>query len=158
VDEVIMMFGSPSIIFVGPKLHPVGAPFEDPTDPDNTAIALITQRQLFDTPQREEYRFLCDECDRRLSVAPFDATPPRRGESSRDRAFPTIAEGSAAAARHNANDENLRCKHCGHVNERFPVEAWGWDQYTGQCRAAAIARSGLQAASAPPPVQSTEAE
>lgn len=147
VDEVIMMFGTPpGLVFVGPKLHPVGAPFEDVADPNNVAVALITQRQLFATPHREEYRFLCDECDRRLSVSPFDASPAKRGESDDGRPFPTIVEGYAAATRHNSQEENLRCKHCGHQNEPFPIEAWGWGEYAHQSDVAAKARSAMQAA------------
>ena len=145
VDEVIMMFGMPAgLVFVGPKLHPVGAPFPDAEDPDAGAIALITQRQLIGKAQREEYRFLCDECDRRLSVHKFDATPAKRDGGEHDqRPFPTIIEGYAAAIRHNESEETLVCSHCGHRNARFPVEAWGWEDYALQSEVAATARASM---------------
>lgn len=149
VDEVIMMFGSPpGMLFVGPKLHPVGAPFENTEDPNNTALALITQRQLVGKPQREEYRFLCDGCDRRLSVWRFDATPPKRGEQPARMAFPTIIEGRSAAERHNEAEEDLTCRHCGHENEPFPLAEWGWNEYAEQTRVAAVAEASINAASA----------
>ena len=152
VDEVIMMFGTPGgVVFVGPKLHPVSTPFEDPDYPFDATIALITQRQLIGKPQREEYRFLCEKCDRRLSVAAFDATPPKRGTpSTPDDLFPTIVEGYRAAKEHNADEANLRCTHCGHLNARFPVELWGWDTYAEQGAVAARIRAATIAAAGPP--------
>lgn len=152
VDEVIMMFGTPGgLIFVGPKLHPVSTPFDDPEYPFDATIALITQRQLIGKPQREEYRFLCDGCDRRLSVTAFDATPPERGtDRSPDDLFPTLVEGYRAAKAHNADEANLRCRHCGHLNERFPFELWGWDVYAEQGAVAARIRAATIAAASPP--------
>jgi hypothetical protein len=151
VDEVIMMFGTPGgMLFVGPKLHPVSAPFDDPKYPLDATIALITQRQLIGKPQREEYRFLCDNCDRRLSVAAFDATPQSRDATSdTDALFPTLVEGYRAAKAHNADEANLRCTHCGHMNERFPFETWGWDVYAEQGAVAANIRAATSAASNP---------
>jgi hypothetical protein len=151
VDEVIVMLDAPAgLVLVGPKLHPVAAPFEDVEDPENSAISLITQRQLFGKPHHEEYRFLCDACDRRLSVARFDATPPARGSAGPPAPFPTLVEGCAAARRHNADEESRRCKHCGHLNEPFPLEAWGWEEYTEQSAVSERARASMQAASADP--------
>jgi len=152
VDEVIMMFGTPGgMIFVGPKLHPVGAPFEDPEDPQSTALALITQRQRIGEPHREEYRFLCEACERRLSVVAFDATPPKRGTPpDPDAGFPTIIEGHRATRQHNSEPENLRCPHCGHVSKPFPVEDWGWDVYAEQSAVAADKRAATEQASGPP--------
>lgn len=156
VDEVIMMFGTPGgVIFVGPKLHPVSAPFDNPEYPLDATLALITQRQLIGKPQREEYRFLCDNCDRRLSVTAFDATPAKRdANSAAGEAFPTIVEGYRAASEHNADEANLRCSHCGHQNERFPFETWGWDIYAEQGSAAESVKEATIAASSPPAADS----
>lgn len=148
VDEVIMMFGSPpGMVFVGPKLHPVGAPFEDVEDPGSTSVALITQRQVIGDSQREEYRFLCEGCQRRLSVFGFDATPAKRGEQPPHAPFPTLVEGRAAAEQHNAREADLTCRHCGHENPPFPVEYWGWTEYAEQTRVAAHAEQSMRAAS-----------
>jgi hypothetical protein len=53
VDEVISLFTDPArLVSVGSKLHLVGAPFDDPEDPENMALAVITQRQNFDATYR----------------------------------------------------------------------------------------------------------
>ena len=149
VDEVIMLFGGlPGLVRVGPKLHPVSAPFPDAEDPNAGAVALITQRQLIGKPHREEYRFLCDQCDRRLSMHRFDTTPAERSGTNDQAPFVTILEGYEAAVQHNAKQENLVCPHCGHENELFPVEEWGWEGFAHQSEVAANARAQMSAATA----------
>ena len=148
VDEVILMFTNPAgLVSVGPKLHMVGAPFDDPEDPENMAIAVITQRQSFDKPHTEEYRFLCEECGRRLFVERFDATPPPRnaeGNGNPPPPFTTVVEGARAAERFNADDKTRHCAHCGHQNAPFPIDEWGWETYVGQSRAADTAKTQMQ--------------
>ena len=148
VDEVILMFTSPAgLVSVGPKLHEVGAPFDDPEDPKNMAIAVITQRQCFDAPHTEEYRFLCEQCGRRLLVERFDATPPKRSgekEPSEQRPFATVVEGNLAAERFNADESARHCKHCGHQNDVFPIDEWGWGVYAGQSQVADSAKAELE--------------
>jgi len=111
------------------------------------AIAVITQRLSFDKPHTEEYRFLCEECGRRLFVERFDATPRPRyagGDESPPPPFTTVVEGARAAERFNADDETRHCEHCGHQNAPFPIDEWGWETYVGQSRAAESAKAQMQ--------------
>lgn len=149
VDEVAVMWGASGpqgrgvgLVHVGPKLHLV-QPMEHADNPDDTRIAVITQRQAIGKEQREEIRFICEKCDRRLFVYELDATPPRRGTkpAAGTSAFTTVIESCEAARRFNADEAARKCKHCGHQNAPFPIEAWAWDIYVNQAQ---IARSGTQ--------------
>jgi hypothetical protein len=157
VDEVALVFGAEAtlrqaagIVHVGPKLHMVKGPFEDPERSEGVRIVAITQRQLIGKPHREEYRFVCDKCDRRLFIHEVDATPPKRGtqrETLGDYApFISIAETSEAARRFNADPEARHCKHCGHDNPPFPSEAWAWETHVEQSEIAKIGHGSLTAA------------
>lgn len=136
VDEIVILFGAqggraaPGAVRIGPKLHMVGVPFEDPEDPNSLVLLTITQRQSIGKKQSEEVRFLCDECDRRLTVYKYDATPPKRGAQREELGEHTIfktTEHSYEAARLFNEDEDARiCKHCGHTNPPFPEKEWGW--------------------------------
>jgi hypothetical protein len=159
VDEVALVFGAEAtlhqaagIVHVGPKLHMVKGPFEDPERPESVRIVVITQRQLIGKPHREEYRFVCDNCDRRLFVYEVDATPPQRGKQREvlgDYApFVTIAETAKAAQRFNSDPEARHCKHCGHDNPPFPSEDWAWDIHVQQSDIAKIGHDSLTAATA----------
>ena len=69
----------------------------------------------------------------KLSSASFDATPAKRGEKPKSgTGFTTVVEGYRAAIQYNEDPEKMRCTHCDHQNERFPIEAWGWDAYAEQ--------------------------
>ncbi|MDB5409974.1 MAG: hypothetical protein JWL84_4886 [Rhodospirillales bacterium] len=159
VDEVLLVFGAEGalrqasgLVRVGPKLHMVTAPFEDPEREESVRVVAITQRQLIGKPHREEYRFVCDKCDRRLFVYEVDATPPQRGkqrETLGDYApFITIAETYEAARRFNADPEARHCKHCGHDNPPFPIESWAWNTHIDQSAIAKIGHDSLTAATA----------
>jgi len=142
VDEVIVMFGASGaltrgagLVRVGPKLHMVQSPMEDEANPDNAGVVVITQRQSIGKEQREEYRFVCEKCDRRLFIMEADATPQRRGRSTAlSRApFQTVFETFEAARRFNEDEAGRTCKHCGHKNPPFPTQSWGFETYLNQC-------------------------
>ena len=151
VDEVVIMFGNqrsrgrPGMVAIGPKLHLVGGILENEEDPNALAIAVITQRQSIGSAQREEIRFICDQCSRRLFFHKVDATPPKRGTQKQTlgphASFLTIIETSDAARRFNADEQARKCPHCGYMNPLFPTESWGWDAYAGQSE---IANSGAE--------------
>jgi hypothetical protein len=152
VDEVVIMFGGrggravPGLVFIGPKLHLVGGMLENPEDPNLLGIVVITQRQSIGAPQREEYRFICDQCNRRLYLRKVDATPPKRGGTQTDSqgshpTFLTIIETYEAARQFNEDEQARKCVHCGHMNPRFPIESWGWGAYVNQ---AEIAKTGAK--------------
>jgi hypothetical protein len=157
VDEIAVMFGASGqlsrgagLVRVGPKLHMVQAPMENQEDPANSGVVVITQRQSIGKEQREEYRFVCDKCDRRLFVMEANATPPKRGEQPRNAPFLTIIETSEAARRFNEDETARKCKHCGHQNPPFPSESWGWDVYARQSEVARRAEASLTAACTAP--------
>ena len=154
VDEVVIMFGAQGgrgragMVRVGPKLHQVGAPFEDPEDPGSLRVTTITQRQLIGEKQREEYRFACEKCDRRLYMEEIDATPARRntgpGASGGHVPFITVLETYEATKHYNENEAARLCKHCGHQNPPFPIEDWGWDDYVRQAEIIKLAQESVE--------------
>jgi hypothetical protein len=157
VDEVLLVFGAEGtmrqasgLVRVGPKLHMVTSPFEDPERSESVRVVSITQRQLIGKKHREEYRFVCDNCDRRLFIYEVDATPPERGKQREvigDYApFITIAETYQAALAFNADAEARHCKHCGHDNPPFPIESWAWNTHISQSEIAKIGHESLTAA------------
>ncbi len=140
VDEVAVVWGGSGsqrrgagLVHVGPKLHLV-APMENAENPEDTNVIVITQRQAVGKAQREEIRFICDKCDRRLFIEELDATPAKRGTKPAMGTAPfiTLAETYKAAQRFNADEAARKCPHCGHQNPPFPIEAWGWDVYVNQ--------------------------
>jgi len=159
VDEIAVMFGASGqltrgagMVRVGPKLHMVQAPMENPEDPANSGVVVITQRQSIGEEQREEYRFVCEKCDRRLFIMEADATPPKRGATPPGASpFLTIVETAEAARRFNDDEASRKCKHCGHQNPPFPSESWGWDVYVRQSGVAQRAQASMTAARTAPP-------
>jgi len=165
VDEVAVMFGASGqlsrgsgLVRVGPKLHMVQAPMENSEDPANAGVTVITQRQAIGKEQREEYRFVCEKCDRRLFIHALDATPPKRGTQAPGIApFITLAGSYEAARLYNADEAGRLCKHCGHQNPPFPLENWAWDFHISQSQLADVGAKSLAAAqqAGPPREQGT---
>jgi hypothetical protein len=162
VDEIVVMFGGAGqltrgagLVMVGPKLHMVQAPMQNQEDPASSGISVITQRQKIAKEQREEVRFVCDKCDRRLFTAEMDATPAKRDSALAETAtsFLTIIETYEAAKRFNADEAARKCKHCGHQNPPFPIESWAWDVYVRQSEIARSGQKSIAAARSAPPSQ-----
>jgi hypothetical protein len=150
VDEVAVIFGASGqlnrgigLVRVGPKLHMVQAPMENPEDAGTSGVVVITQRQSIGKEQREEIRFVCEKCDRRLFVHEADATPAKRGTKLAlgGSPFVSIAESAVAARRFNDDEAARKCRHCGHQNPPFPSADWGWDTHVNQTE---VARRGEQ--------------
>ena len=160
VDEVVVMWGASGahsrgngLVHVGSKLHLV-QPMDPAEDPNEIRVAVVTQRQAIGREQREEVRFICEKCDRRLFLYELDATPPKRGAklAAGTYAFKTLLESYEAARRFNADEEARKCKHCGHQNAPFPLEAWYWDVYVNQSQVAQTGtRSLAETRNAGPP-------
>ena len=153
VDEVLLTFGAEGsmrgggLLRVGAQLHMVQSPLADTSKSENLALAVITQRQSVGKKQREEYRFVCKKCDRRLFMKAFDATPPKRGKQKKalgpHPVFATIPETYLAAKEFNADAKVRVCKHCGYKNKPFPIEAWGWNHYVEQSEISAAAYDAM---------------
>ena len=135
VDEINICFGSNGArrragqVQVGPRKHAVGGAFADAQDPNSFYIASITQRQAEEGGQYETVAFLCSQCQHELvhhdfeehfDAVPGDAPPGYEMILSTNYDSPIAAEMQHA---------NLTCPECGHVNEPFPVEMWGWHRY-----------------------------
>lgn len=163
VDEIMLTFGaqganrSGGLMRVGPRLHMVQSPLQDNADPGNLALAVITQRQSVGKEQKEEYRLVCEKCDRRLFIASYDATPPKRGKQKKTMGphpvFMTIPESYKATLAFNADEDARTCKHCGHKNKPFPMEAWGWRAYVEQSEITSLAYDAMIASQKAPPGQ-----
>jgi hypothetical protein len=133
----------------------VAGPLQDPDDSDSMGVSVITQRQSIAKEQREEVRFVCEKCDRRLFIKEYDATPPKRGMSKGEGAttFLTILESFEAAKRFNEDEAARKCKHCGHDNPPFPIESWAWDVYANQAEIARRSLAAMEAAQIAVPPQ-----
>jgi hypothetical protein len=168
VDEVAVIFGASGqltrgvgLVRVGPKLHMVQAPMENPEDPDNSGVLVITQRQKIGKEQREEIRFVCAQCDRRLFVHAAAATPAKRGTkpSPGGTLFVSIAESAEAARRFNDDEAGRKCTHCGYQNPPFPSADWGWETHVSQTEVVCRGTQSLAAApNAGPPPQGNPAQ
>jgi len=155
VDELAVIFGAQGgerrgtagMVHVGAKLHTVQAPIDDPEDAGDVRVVVITQRQVRDKPQREEVRFICDECEWMLCKFAFEEIPAKRGSVrtsiGQTNAFSSIRLSFESALKFNADENLRRCGRCGHVNPPFPTAAWGWDDYARQTEIAQISRQSL---------------
>jgi hypothetical protein len=159
VDELGLVWGASGkpgrgvgMVYVGAKLHMV-QPLNPADDPDDSVVVVITQRQKIGEPQREEMRFVCEKCDRRLLMVEIDATPPKRGTgfSGAPLRFETIAMSYEAAKKFNADEAARTCGHCGHVNPPFPLDNWAWGVHVEQSELARKSAASMASAKPIPP-------
>jgi len=143
VHEIMMNFGShgaaprPGMVATGPALHQVSIRMTDPNDDAACQISVVTQRQSEDgASQNERVTFFCHNCQAALTTRAFPSHPP---EDVRTRyaagpydALETVIESAQAALDYNADDAARTCAACGHVNEPFPLDHWGWQRYFEQ--------------------------
>ena len=147
VDEVMISFsGFPGFASVGGRMHPVMDPVESlgGSDPEFAMVGTVTQRQLTGAAHHEAVVLRCSECNHKLLKHEFDVIPADADNGPGPANFDTLTESNAAVQKYNA-DETLRtCSKCGHINEPFPVERWGWDAYAAQSGVARQAKPMLQ--------------
>ena len=158
VDEVMINFGSrgaaprPGMVAAGPQLHQVSVRMSDPDDTEACQISVVTQRQAEEGHQNERVTFFCTKCQEPLAEHAFSsqaADDVRKKYAAGDYdALETIIESAQAAIAYNADPGNQTCKKCGHVNEPFPLEPWGWERYLDQSLTAAEAYRTFTAAAA----------
>jgi hypothetical protein len=149
VDEVMISFsGFPGFAAVGGRTHPVMDPVDSfgAADPDFSMIGTVTQRQVTGGKHQEAILLRCAECNHKLLKHDFDVDPADADAGPGPAQFETLTESNAAVQRYNA-DESLRtCSKCGHINDPFPVERWGWDAYAAQSSVARRAKPALLSA------------
>lgn len=129
-EEIVVSWGSndhmlqAGILVVGGKMHEVKAQISDPTDPSAFAVAVITQRQAADGQQTEAVIFRCAGCNERLFSHQYDASTGGHDEPYLP--WASMEGGVEAADGFNEKWQGQPCPKCGAVQERFPVERWGW--------------------------------
>lgn len=134
VDEVVMTFAAEGALlktgqmFVGGRVHGVDSFLKDETDPASFTVLSVTQRQAETGPQEEAITIACAKCRAEIFRYEYDVTPgPDASED--DEPFATIPESLNAASAFNDSLEARTCEKCGHVNEPFPADRWGWSNY-----------------------------
>lgn len=157
VNEVVVTYGANSAmlaagqIFVTQQLHGVNSFLRDEKDPDAFAVMVITQHQSTSGNQAEAIIARCKKCKAELVRHSYDATPhglpgydaKRYGaEDDAVRQFATLYASSEFVELRNS-DEGRTCAECGHVNDVFPAERWGWGRQVYQTRAVSAAQRSL---------------
>jgi hypothetical protein len=149
VHEVSFVWGaSGALIETGrimatPNLHGVNSFLRDPESPESFLLITICQRQSSDV-QTERLVWRCSECHEHLLQHEFSEAPSDE-HADRFPGFPTLNESVEPVARYNRDESIRTCPKCGHVNDPFPMEMWGWAQWARQQRTVNDARDTLLA-------------
>ncbi|MGE0734669.1 MAG: hypothetical protein AB7G15_11975 [Alphaproteobacteria bacterium] len=158
VDEIVIVFGADGavgrartgLVRVNANTHMVGKFLPDPDNPENFSLISITQRQSDAEPQQEGVWFKCGKCQADLMRLDFAWEPVMTvaQEQALGAVAPleTVMRSAEAVERYNTN---RTCPKCGHENQAFPLERWGWDRYAAQTEAVRKAQATLIAAVAP---------
>jgi hypothetical protein len=134
VDEVIIAFvanGSTlqtGQAYNGGRVHGVNSFLKDQTKAGSFALFSVTQRQREAGAQPEAITINCSSCGKLVFKCEWDgASPPDATEMDH------LFGGAAAPAqvrRFNEDPANRTCSECGHVNDLFPTDMWGWGHYS----------------------------
>lgn len=146
VDEILIGFGGAGRIRtgmarVGARVHGVGG--VTGMDDDSYTVNTITQRQSESGDQPEAVAFNCRECAQQLLRHEFDGSPETAFDPNTLSALPTIMGSATAVEMYNSDVAARTCGNCGCVNDPFPIEHWGWDQYARRFSIVVDARSRL---------------
>jgi hypothetical protein len=153
VDEIIIAFVTRDAtlatgqLYNGGRVHGVNSFLKDQTKPGSFALFTVTQRQFDSGPQIEGFSMVCSACRKQLFMEQWDsASPPAAREM--DLPMPSVTHPADFMQRFNDEPERRKCKECGHQNNPFPMERWGWTQYTSQSKVMAEAEQVLAQAGA----------
>lgn len=154
VDEIIIAFVAHDAtlqtgqLYNGGRVHGVNSFLKDQFKDGSFALFTVTQRQVDkETEQLEGVSMTCRQCRKLLFKDEFDSrSPPDAHEV--DLAFHTLVGASEAMQRFNADPELRKCKDCGHENDPFPLDIWGWRDYKDQSKTMANAKQVLLQAGA----------
>jgi hypothetical protein len=153
VDEIIIAFVARDAnlatgqLYNGGRVHGVNSFLKDQTKAGSFALFTITQRQLDSGPQPESIELVCTACRKRLFIEHWDsATAPDAREL--DTPMPSVTGPALIMPRFNADPELRKCKECGHQNDPFPNDRWGWVNYWSQSVALAEGQKVLAEAGA----------
>lgn len=158
VNEVVVTYGAnnammaPGQIIATQQLHGVNSFLRDEKDPAAFAVMVITQHQSSSGDQSEAVIARCKKCKAELVRHSYDATPhglpgydpTRYGARGDDpvRQFATTF-GSLGFVDKRNSEEGRTCAECGHVNDVFPAERWGWARQVSQTQAVSAAYHSL---------------
>lgn len=154
VDEIAFVWGASGAllesgrIMATPNLHGVNSFLRDPESPDSFLVITICQRQTDGEPQTEQLIWRCRECHEHLLVFEFSETPADDKGGERFPEFPTINRSVEPVDQFNTDESVRTCPKCGHLNPPFPMERWGWAQWSKQQRTVNDARDALLAEAA----------
>ncbi|MFD4603040.1 hypothetical protein ACFWPQ_34070 [Streptomyces sp. NPDC058464] len=160
VNEVAITYGSNQAmlatgqIMATQHLHGVNSFLRDEKNPEAYAVMVITQHQSEEGDQTEALIARCTNCKEELVRYDYDATPfplpgydtARHGEADAPiRQFPTTL-GSIEFVHRRNSEEGRTCSSCGHVNDPFPADIWGWARTVTQTHAVTRAHRALREA------------
>lgn len=159
ISEVLVTFGSheamlaSGAIMATQKVHGVNSFLRDQNNPDAFIVATITQRQSEEAGQHEALTANCKNCKKEIVRLEYGAGPagapdfdPSRFGRADDKfpQFATLAASSEFVDARNS-DDGRTCTNCGHVNDLFPEDPWGWRRMVDQTRVVNAAHHELQA-------------
>jgi hypothetical protein len=134
VDEIIIAFVAKDAtlqsgqLYNGGRVHGVNSFLKDQTKAGSFALFTITQRQLDEGSQPEAITLICSKCRKQIFEGKWDgATPP--DATAVDYPFAGAAEPGVVLSEFNEDPARRTCPDCGHVNDPFPIAAWGWDKF-----------------------------
>ena len=150
VAEVVLTFGARDAMlgtgqmYATQPLHGVNSFLRSPEDPEAFLLLTITQRQPEGIEQTEAVVFRCHSCNAELLRHEYSGTPQDAAPGDMLPSFSTL-EGSHRAVAAFTPETARTCAECGEVSGPFPLEAWGWDRWTGQLATVNRARRTLDA-------------
>lgn len=156
VDEVAIIFGAggttgrgaTGLVRASARSHGVGNLLSDPASPESFSLVTITQRQSTGQRQNKSIAFVCEKCSTNVFRHNFNSTPPHRGRQAEEMGaighLDTIMSSAHAASTYNASEKLRTCPKCGHVNQPFPLQRWGWQRYAEQTQIVRKAHANLQ--------------
>lgn len=158
VSELLISWGSSDgMIATGSLMatqpfHGVNSFLRDQFKEGQFSLVTVTQRQSDEEGQREALTAKCTECKQDLVKFEYAAAPSGApdydpegfgGGDDEFHQFSTQWGMNEFEARRNS-DEGRVCKNCGHVNELFPADKWGFKRIYNQTRVANAAFHALQ--------------
>ena len=95
-------------------------------------VIVVVQRQADSGIQREGVGYICAKCQGRLLDHEFSSANDTADKAPLPGFVPpleTLIEGGKAAVELNTVKGRLTCNKCGHENQPFPIDVWGWETY-----------------------------
>ncbi|WP_269507263.1 hypothetical protein [Burkholderia sp. IMCC1007] len=148
VDEVLLCLGSSlgflraGQMFVQQGGHDVSG--IDSGSEDDYLVFYYYQRQKPQGAQTESLGFRCAKCNALGFAHKFDSVTSKFTSASGRELVPTVAGSGTWALRVNEDPELRKCHACGHQNDPFPLESWGWSRYMVNAELAARAELAMR--------------